>query len=111
MKKAVTLIEILVVIAIIAIVLAVLFPLFFGASGNKTSSEDQMRQYLSTLYPNYEVVGISCTDRDTNANGYISCTATLKSPDGRMLEKSAECSSSMFNQGCRSTLPALPLNQ
>ena len=97
MKKAFTLIELLVVIAIIAIATAITIP-FVGGNSQEASPEQSMRDYLTTLYPSYEIIGVACTGG--NSSGYVDCSATLKDPDGKVIEKNAECASNPGG-GCR----------
>lgn len=114
MKKGWTLIEVIIIIAIIAIVLAVAIPIATaGCSAKGTSPEQEMQKYLSTLYPNYTVVGISCTSQDSDGDGYVSCSATLEDPSnpGKIVRESAECANSYFYGGCKIAMPKLGNNQ
>lgn len=107
MKKAFTLIELLVVSAIIILLGIVVVSTVKGcASSSSTSAEDQMREYLRVLYPGREIIGIACTARDTDLDGYVSCTATVDMDPGPAVQEKqieAECSRQFmsFNEGCR----------
>ena len=43
-----------------------------------------------------------CADRDTDHDGYVSCTLVVKDPDGRANVEPLECAGSYtINSGCR----------
>lgn len=100
MKKGFTLIELLVIIAIVAILLAILYPIFSMASAKGRSNDQAVeawKAHLQASYPGYTVVNATCVARDTDYDGYVSCSATLKDPSGTIIDKNMECS----QDGCR----------
>lgn len=116
MRKAFTLIEILVVVAIVAILIAVVIGGARGCAGRGAAAEDSMREYVGKLYPGREIIGVSCTNVDTDGDGYISCTATIDTDNGpEVVERqiNAECATGFlsFNSGCRQPKPYVPLQQ
>lgn len=89
-ERGFTLIELIIAIAIIVILLTSLFPFVF----NKISRSDvgaSMRGFVSNLYPELSEVKISASDRDSDHNGYYSCTATGLDENGERKTIVAEC--------------------
>lgn len=110
MKRAFTLIEFLVVLAVLAILMAILAPVACRNPHYRAPHpEEEMRSYLKTLYPNYDIVGISCADKDSNYYGYtryVPCSATItKMGSTESIEKqiNAQCSTSRLG-GCKPIL-------
>jgi len=43
-----------------------------------------------------------CADRDTDGDGYVSCTLVVSDPDGRKRIEAIECAGALtINKGCR----------
>ncbi len=112
MRKAFTLIEVLVVVAIIVIFLAIIFSGVRGCTGPSRGdvAEESMRDYIYKLYPNREIIGVACTNVDTDVDGYISCTATIDMDSGPGVTEhqiNAECATRFLsiNSGCRMPKP------
>jgi hypothetical protein len=61
-----------------------------------------MREYLQKLYPSRQVIGVACTNVDTDGDGYVSCTGTVDIV-GKEKQVNAQCSSQVigFNSGCK----------
>lgn len=104
MRKAFTVIEVIVVLAILAVIGAIF--LFSAKAGcrpseeQRSNAEDQMRTHMSKL--GYEIQGVSCMNADSDGDGYVSCTATYK--NGQNLgQLEAECASIVGwgKSGCR----------
>ena len=113
MRKAFTLIELLVVVAIVAIVIALVFGAVRGCAGRGAAAEDSMREYVGKLYPGREIIGVACTNVDSDGDGYISCTATIDTDNGpNVVERqiNAQCATGFlsFNSGCKATVPYIP---
>lgn len=78
------------------ILLLVLFTVT-GCLEDRSSLEAEARGFLHAL--GYQVVGVSCTDRDSDGDGYASCTATVRdSPEPIAVECASRWS---FTSGCR----------
>lgn len=108
MKKGMTMVEIMIALAILAIAASILF----GAAGatcvgHKDSAQASLVQYGTEM--GYEIVSSSCVNKDTDGDGYVSCTAKLKS--GEVLN--VECvgwqgTSCVKNEGCRTPKLKMP---
>lgn len=115
MKKqnALTVIEIIVVVGIIAILALFMTNIVGGCNNRGSTAEEEMRTYVNKLYPDKEIIGVACTNRDTNADGYISCVATIDTDAGpAIVEKqiAAECATQFlgWNTGCKPTVGYMP---
>lgn len=107
MKKAYTLIEVIVVVVIVLILGTVVFR---GCSNRGPAAEESMREYIGKLYPGREIIGIACTNVDTDGDGYISCTATIDTDNGpNVVERqiNAQCATGILsvNSGCKAAIP------
>lgn len=106
-RKGFTLIELMVVMSIIAILVAILYTTFAMARGSQGMQHDyaqqQWTQWLNNNYSpvGYRVVASECVSRDTDGNGYVSCTATLTNDKGDIKRENMECSAWSSNEGCR----------
>jgi len=112
-QKALTIIEIIVVVGIIAVLAIILANVFGGCVNRGSAAEEEMREFVAKLYPNKEIIGVSCTNNDTDADGYISCVATIDTDTGpAVVEKqiSAQCASQLmgWNHGCKPTVGYMP---
>lgn len=75
---------------------------YLAASGtNQTHAEEQLRAYVAGT----QYTARSCRNRDTDANGYISCEALDKEGEITQLECAAPFT---LNNGCR--VPKLVTN-
>lgn len=113
MRKAFTLIELIVVVAIVAILIALVVGGVRGCAGRGAVAEDSMREYVGKLYPGREIIGVACTNIDSDGDGYISCTATIDTDSGpSVVERqiNAQCATGFlsFNSGCKATVPYIP---
>ena len=74
----------------------------FGSS----FAEKQAEEYVSKLFGD-EVSKISCRNRDTDGDGYVTCDFRTNSDPGKI--HSIECSAwgfdGVLNRGCKSRLP------
>jgi prepilin-type N-terminal cleavage/methylation domain-containing protein len=110
MRKALTLIELLIATFIAAILITVILAGIRGCTTQGVAAEDSMREYVSRLYPGREVIGVACTNMDTDGDGYISCTATIDIDNGpNVVERqiNAQCATGLlsFNSGCKAAIP------
>lgn len=116
MRKAFTLIEVVIVGAIIAVFALLVVAGVRGCVNRGPAAESEMREYVAKLYPGREIIGVACTNVDTDGDGYISCTATIDTDSGpAVVERqiNAQCASGIlsFNSGCKPTLPYIPQQQ
>lgn len=82
-----------ILIAAGVLVLAALAGLLQGCVyDQRPTAEAQGREYLRTMYPHAHERLVSCMNRDTDSNGYVTCEATV---DGRSIR--LECAA---NNGC-----------
>lgn len=50
-----------------------------------------------------KVKGVSCTDNDSDDDGYVSCTVSAERPDGSIELVPIECAAALtLNDGCKS---------
>lgn len=107
MKKGLTLIEVFVALLIISILAITVTGVFSGCGrrGHNKASEN-LKNYLSTMYPSsrFEIISSTCTGTDSDGDGYISCSALIENlKDKSLIRENLECASSIlpFNEGCR----------
>lgn len=113
MRKAFTLIELVIAVLIVGILIAVVVTGVRGCAGRGAAAEDSMREYVGKLYPGRDIIGVSCTNVDSDGDGYISCVATIDSDNGpEVVEKqiAAQCATGFlsFNSGCKPTVGYMP---
>lgn len=74
---------------------------------HKSVAEEEAREWATEL--NLEVDAVTCREKDTDGDGYVSCT--IKTKDGKLLER--ECAGArssdnlIRNSGCRDPKMAL----
>jgi prepilin-type N-terminal cleavage/methylation domain-containing protein len=105
-----TLIELLVVLIFGAIVvicgLGFLSAAFRSQDVGKT--KEMAKNWMMDTYPRITDVGVSCTGRDTTADGYISCDAS-GTRDGKLIEVSLNCAGPFtLNRGCKRKVLVIP---
>lgn len=67
-------------------------------------AEKEFREYLGTMYPEFEVIGIAGTSMDTDGDGYVTLQARIKHGEEERTIR-AECASGFWNHGCKEILP------
>jgi prepilin-type N-terminal cleavage/methylation domain-containing protein len=105
-NKGFTLIELLIVLIFGAIVviggLGFLSATFRSRDIGKT--EEMARDVMTKVYPGITNVGVSCTERDTDGDGYISCKTSGRL-DGQLVKDVLVCAAPWtFNKGCKDRL-------
>ena len=53
------------------------------------------------MYADKTVLGQDCVGRDTDNDGYVSCTARVKAKDGPEETLTLECAAGFMNNGCK----------
>jgi predicted sulfurtransferase len=71
-------------------------------------AESELHDYLAKMYRDKEVLGEDCVGRDTDGDGYVSCTARVKGKDGPEETLALECASELLNSGCKPRIGILP---
>lgn len=73
-------------------------------------AESELREYLAKMYADKQVLGQDCVGRDTDGDGYVSCTARVRGRDAKAGEETLalECASEVMNSGCKPRLGILP---
>lgn len=64
-------------------------------------AESELRDYLAKMYADKSVLGQDCVGRDTDGDGYVSCTARVRGKDGLEETLALECASTLLNSGCK----------
>lgn len=101
-KRGLTLIELLIAVAVVGIIL-VLGSAFLirSCSDSKEAAEEEARAYARSM--NLNAKGVSCMTRDTDGDGYVSCSISVLGKDGSERVEPVECASrwSWNNSGCK----------
>ncbi len=71
-------------------------------------AESELREYVAKMYADKTVLGQDCVGRDTDGDGYVSCTARVKGKDGPEETLALECTSQVLNSGCKPRIGVLP---
>jgi preprotein translocase subunit YajC len=114
-RVALTTIELIALVGIVVIIIIFVISIMSRLQSGKNAEED-MRNYVSNLYPGREIIGVSCVKVDSDGDGYVSCTATVDLDNGPNVQEkmvAAECAGGFanFNEGCRPMKMTVPLNQ
>lgn len=64
-------------------------------------AESELQEYLGKMYSDKTALGQDCVGRDTDGDGYVSCTARVKSKDNPEETLALECASDLLNSGCK----------
>ena len=95
--------------AVIAVLVLILFSLLIGGMGvgcsRQSAAEAAMRSHLQKLYPEAKGITASCSNVDTDGDGYIRCSATYLDAAGTRSATpiEAECAVGGWfarNRGC-----------
>jgi len=105
-QEGFTLSELMIVVVILFIVAGVLFGFCSHLQDSKAKATDEARRFVSEM--GLTVKGLSCAERDTDGDGYVSCTVSVDDGDGRTRLEAVECAASWsHNEGCRLQKPML----
>jgi len=101
-----TLVELLIVVSIIGVIGAIVFGFIFrSCTSNSGEAEAEARKYAASL--GVEIKGVSCTDRDTDHDGYVSCSISYND-NGKLAITPVECATRWStNSGCKSPRQAI----
>lgn len=98
-KRGFTLIELLVVVAFVGIVLSALLMGVGSCQSNKTDAEAEATSFAQSM--GIKVKAVNCVDRDSDGDGYVSCTVS-EEVNGATKLHAVECASGWsWNSGCR----------
>jgi len=67
---------------------------------NQTTAEQEARDYAGKM--GLQVQGVDCARNDSDGDGYVSCSLSIKQPDGSLKLQPIECAVKIStNSGCR----------
>lgn len=75
-------------------------------------ANDGVQEYVSSMYPGWEIEGKQVMDYDSDGDGYVSADVRIKNPttgEEKMLALSCAKSFS-FNQGCKARVGGISQN-
>jgi len=91
----------------VCVVVFVALALWGCGRGSKSAAEDAMKQYAKEMGWTY--IGGSCTESDSDEDGYISCTANVKlTSDSPPVTQNLECDNGSIldtTGGCKQKTP------
>ncbi|MFA5203031.1 MAG: prepilin-type N-terminal cleavage/methylation domain-containing protein [Lentisphaeria bacterium] len=95
-----TLIELIIVIVILGAIAALAGNfLFRGCTSSSAEAEEAARAYAQKL--GLKVIGVSCTDMDSDGDGYVSCSIS-HNENGKTAIQPVECAAKLsMNSGCK----------
>ncbi len=102
MRRGFTVIELMISVVLVGMFMVACFGAIRGCGviNNKGAAEAEARTYLNTMYPG-QTYAVTCMNRDTDANGYVSCDARVAGV-AVPLECAVQCwSGFMCNEGCK----------
>lgn len=79
-----------------------------GGCAGSGKAEEFAVAHVESLYPEHNVVGLSCVGTDSDGDGYVSCTVTMKAGDGPIERLDLQCARALgFTRqaGCKTTMP------
>ncbi|MDO8598679.1 MAG: hypothetical protein Q7S02_01065 [bacterium] len=102
----------LIVVGVIAAVVLVVVSVFFKSYlFDERFARSELSEYLTSMYADRVVLGTQCTGRDTDGDGYVSCTARVRGKDSPEELLALECASDVFNSGCKPRIGVVKLGK
>ncbi len=99
-KAGFTLIELLIVVAVIGVLIAIGGVAFTRCFRSQDHAEEEARTWATKM--GYKVVGVNCVSRDTDGDGYVSCSMNATDANGNAASLALECAAVLTNNdGCR----------
>lgn len=103
-----TLYELLILIAGLGVIGVILFGSVRSCVSSGGKAKDEARRFVSEM--GLRVNGVTCSDRDTDRDGYVSCTVSVDN-DGKTHLEAIECAARYtWNDGCRMQKPVVYRN-
>lgn len=100
-SRGFTLAELIIVVAIIGVLVAMVGFGVTKCSSSQGTAEEEARAYAQKM--GMKIKGVSCMNRDTDGDGYVSCTLNVIEKDESMTPIPIECAAkwSYNNEGCK----------
>ena len=101
-RRGASLVEIMIVVAIVGILAAIVGGGLGVGCNHKDEAEAQARAWAGAMYPGKQA-NVVCVKKDSDGDGYVSCTVSVASEAGATPEMvGIECASGWGgNEGCR----------
>jgi len=114
MKKGFTLVELLITVAVVVIIALGVVVAVGGLSCSR--GEDVKKQAEEGAWAWAESMklkpeAVSCVPQDSDGDGYIACSISVKKKDGEIKIYAIECAGGYtWNKGCRTPKPSVQSN-
>lgn len=92
---------------IVVSIAGILLSILAGAMNNNNSgqAEHDAKAFVTKMYGATNA-NASCMDRDTDNNGYVSCTVVYDKANGEQVAMPLECGANFsWNTGCKMAMP------
>lgn len=104
-QQGFTVMELIIVVAILGILGAICFGGMSSCHNSKGKATEEAQTFAREM--GMKVKGVSCAERDTDGDGYVSCTVSVDQGDGKTTLEALECAAVWSrNDGCRMQKPA-----
>lgn len=98
-RSGLTLIELIIIVVILAIVAGIAWFAITSLRNSKELATQEAKAFAAEM--KLQAESISCAERDTDSDGYVSCTISIQDGGRRRLE-AIECAAKWtLNDGCR----------